>query len=207
MRAALSASPRRHRQASADTFSVTDTLRAMALTATLHHFAIQLADMDRGVFADFELRVAQQPSETAEFMFVRVLAYCLEYTDGIALTEGVAAVDEPAVLVRDLTVRVTAWIEVGAPDVERLHHGSKLAGRAAVYTHRDPRQLLDQYAGHKIHRGAEIPVYAFDREMLKRAAVQLRRRSKLALSITERQLYLDIDGHSLHGTIIEHRAG
>ncbi|MFA5941813.1 MAG: YaeQ family protein [Sinimarinibacterium sp.] len=179
----------------------------MALTATLHTFTLQLADMDRNVYADFELRVAQQPSETAEFMLVRVLAYCLEYGEGIALTEGVAAVDEPAVLVRDLTGRVTAWIEVGAPDAERVHRGSKLAGRAAVYAHRDPQQLLAQYAGRKIHRAAEIPVYAFGREFLADAARRLQRRSKLAVSVTERQLYLDIDGHSMTTTIAEHRAG
>ena len=91
----------------------------MALTATLHHFGIQLADMDRGVYADFALRVAQQPSETGVFMLVRVLAYCLELEDGIALTEGVAATDEPAVVVRDLTGRIIHWIEVGAPEAER----------------------------------------------------------------------------------------
>ncbi|MGH8445457.1 MAG: YaeQ family protein, partial [Solimonas sp.] len=107
----------------------------MALTATLYNFTIQLADIDRGVYETFELRVARQPSETAEYMLARVLAYCLEYQEGIVLTEGVAAVDEPAVLVRDLTGRITAWIEIGAPDAERLHRGSKLAGRAAVYTH------------------------------------------------------------------------
>ena len=179
----------------------------MALTATLRHFAVQLADMDRGVFADFELRVAQQPSETIEFMLVHVLAYSLEYTDGITLTEGVAATDEPAVLVRDLTGRVTAWIEVGAPDAERVHRGSKLAGRAAIYTHRDPRQLLTQYAGRKVHRGDEVPIYSFDREVLKQAAGRLQRRSKLALSVTERQLYLDIDGHSLQTAIEECRTG
>lgn len=179
----------------------------MAQTATLHNFTIQLADMDRGVYADFELRVAQQPSETAEFMLVRVLAYCLEYEDGITLTEGIAAVDEPAVLLRDLTGRVTAWIEVGAPDPDRLHRGCKLAGRAAVYTHRDPQPLLAQFAGRKIHRGAEIPVYAFGREFLADAAKRLQRRSKLAVSVTERQLYLDVDGHSLSTTVVEHRAG
>ena len=36
-------------------------------------------------------------------------------------------------------------------------------------------------------------IYAFDREILKQAAVRLQRRSKLALSVTERQLYLDIE--------------
>ena len=59
--------------------------------------------------------MARQPSETVEYMFTRALAYCLEYQEGIALTEGVAAGDEPAVLVRDLTGRIIAWIEVGAP--------------------------------------------------------------------------------------------
>lgn len=178
----------------------------MAQTATLHTFTIQLADMDRNVYADFELRVAQQPSETAEFMLVRVLAYCLEYAEGIVLTEGVAAVDEPAVLIRDLTGRVTAWIEVGMPDAERVHRGSKLAGRAAVYTHRDPQQLLNLWAGQKIHRAEEVPVYAFGRDFISQAAQSLQRRSKLAISVTERQLYLDVDGKSLSTTIEERRA-
>ncbi len=35
-------------------------------------------------------------------------------------------------LVRDLTGRLTTWIEVGAPDAERLHYASKLADRATV---------------------------------------------------------------------------
>ncbi len=179
----------------------------MALTATLHNFTIQLADMDRSVYADFELRVAQQPSETAEFMLVRVLAYCLEYEEGIALTEGVAAIDEPAVLVRDLTGRITAWIEVGAPDAERVHRGSKHAGRAAVYCHRDPNQLLAQYAGKKIHKAGDVPVYSFGREFVTDAAKRLQRRSKLAISVTERQLYMDIDGHSLSATIASQPAG
>jgi len=169
----------------------------MALTATLHTFALQIADMDRNVFADVELRVARQPSETAEFMLVRLLAYALEYEDGIALTEGVAAVDQPAVWVRDLTGRITAWIEVGAPDPERLHRGSKQADRCALYTHRDPAPLLAHYAGHKIHRAAELPIYAFDRGFIADAAPRLTRRSALALSVTERTLYLDIDGHSM----------
>ncbi|MCI5104433.1 MAG: YaeQ family protein, partial [Algiphilus sp.] len=85
----------------------------MALTATMHHFTVQLADMDRQRYADFSLRVARQPSETEVFMLTRILAYCLEYEEGIALTEGVAATDEPAVVVRDLTGRITKWVEVG----------------------------------------------------------------------------------------------
>ncbi len=179
----------------------------MALTATLYTFSIQLADMDRSVYADFELRVARQPSETEEFMAMRVLAYCLEYEDGIALTEGVAAVDQPAVWVRDLTGQVTAWIEVGAPTAERVHRGSKLAGRAAVYAHRDPQTLLAQIAGARIHRAEHIPVYSVERAFLSEFSQRLQRRSRIALSVTERQLYADVDGHSLATAIDEQRLG
>jgi uncharacterized protein YaeQ len=179
----------------------------MALTATLYTFTIQLADIDRGVYENFELRVARQPSETAEYMLARVLAYCLEYQEGITLTEGVAAVDEPALLVRDLTGRITAWIEIGAPDADRLHRGSKLAGRAAVYTHRDPAPLLAQYAGRKIHRAAEIPVYELGKDFIAAVAPRLERRADLAISVTERQLYLDLADRQYTTTIVEHRAG
>ena len=116
----------------------------MAETATIYNFSIDLSDMDRGVYETLELRVARHPSETAEYMVVRVLAYCLEYQEGITLTEGVSSGHEPALLVRDLTGRVTAWIEVGLPDAARLHRASKLAGRVAVYTHRDARHVQDR---------------------------------------------------------------
>ena len=52
----------------------------MALSATLYNFETELADIDRGVYRSLALRVARHPSETAEFMLTRLLAYCLEYT-------------------------------------------------------------------------------------------------------------------------------
>jgi uncharacterized protein YaeQ len=177
----------------------------MALSATIHTFSVQLADVDRGVYENPELRVARHPSETPEYMLTRVLAYCLEYRDGIEFTEGVAAADEPAVLVRDLTGRITAWIEVGTPDAERVHRGSKRAGRVAIYTHRDPAQLLAQLADRKIHQAASIPVYALGRDFVLEASTHLERRNRLSLSVTERHLYLDLNGHAAGNAIEEHR--
>ena len=177
----------------------------MALTATIYSFDTELADIDRGVYETLGLRLARQPSETVEYMFTRFLAYCLEYTEGIELTEGVAAGDEPAVLVRDLTGRVTAWIEVGMPDAQRLHRGSKLAGRVAVYTHRNVAQVLAELNGKKIHRAAEIPVYEFGRGFVQAVAAVVQRRADVSVSITERQLYLDISGQTFNTTVAEHR--
>lgn len=178
----------------------------MALNATLHTFAVQLADVDRGVYQELELRVARHPSETAEFMLTRLLAYCLEYEEGIAFSEGgVSSTEEPAVLVRDLTGRLTAWIEVGAPDADRVHRGSKLAERTAVYTHRDPARVLAQLAGKKIHRAEAIPLYSFDRDFIDAAVAAIERRNTVSLSVTERLLYLDLNGTGSSTTVEEHR--
>ena len=178
----------------------------MALTATIYNLEIDLADIDRGVYEKLDLPVARQPSETLEYMLMRVFAYCLEYADGITLTQGVAAGDEPAVLIRDLTGRITAWIEVGMPEPGRLHRGHKLAGRAAVYTHRDARKLLAQLTPANVHRLPEVPVYAFERGFIDEVASRIERRSHFSLSITERELYLQIDGRTFTTTIVEHRS-
>ncbi|MQY25353.1 YaeQ family protein [Nocardia aurantia] len=178
----------------------------MALSATVYNFSVQLADVDRGVYEELDLRVARHPSESAEFMVTRLLAYCLEYREGIAFSDGgVSSADEPAVLVRDLTGRLTGWIEVGAPDAERVHRGSKLADDIAIYTHRDPAKVLAGLAGKRIHRAGEIPLYSFDRAFVDAAVAVLDRRNTAALSVTERSLYLDINGSDLSTPVEEHR--
>jgi uncharacterized protein YaeQ len=177
----------------------------VAETATIYQFSIDLADMDRQVYESLELRVARHPSETTAYMLVRVLAYCLEFQDGLALTDGVSSGDEPALVVRDLTGRMTAWIEVGMPDAARLHRGSKHAGRVAVYTHRDTRQLLAQLAGERIHRAAEIPIRAFDRGVIDEVAAALDRRTSLSLSVSAGDLYISIGDRSFTLPVTEHR--
>ncbi|MFE3444901.1 YaeQ family protein [Nocardia sp. NPDC059180] len=178
----------------------------MALSATLHTFTIQLADVDRGVYQDLELRVARHPSETAEFMLTRLLAYCLEYEDGITFSDGgVSSTDEPAVLVRDLTGRLTTWIDIGAPDADRIHRASKLADRVAIYTHRDPVKVLAALTGKRIHNAEAIPLYSFDRPTIDAAAAAIDRRNTATVSITERLLYLDLNGTGFSTSVEEHR--
>lgn len=176
----------------------------MAIGATVHTFEIHLADVDRGVYEDLTLRVARHPSETDEFMLTRVLAYCLEFEEGIAFSEGVAAADEPAVLVRDLTGALTAWIEVGAPDAARLHTGSMRAPRTAVYTHRDPAKVAAAWAGKRIHRADELSLFSFDPGFIDAAAAVLERRSTMSLSVTERRLYVELNGAHLESALHEH---
>lgn len=169
----------------------------MALTATMYTFDVELSDVDRGVYATLAIRAARHPSETEEHLLTRVLAYCLEHTEGIEFSRGLAEPDDPALAVRDLTGTVQVWIEIGAPDAERLHRATRAARRVVVYTHKDPAQLLRQLEGSRIHRAESIEFYAFDRAFLAALTPHLSRRTAFTLSVVERQLYLTIDGTHL----------
>ena len=173
----------------------------MALTATIFNFDVQLADIDRGVYETLAFKAAQQPSETAEYLLSRVLAYCLEYAEGITFSKGIAEPDVPALTVRDLTGALKVWIEVGAPDAARLHKASKAAPRVVVYTHRDPVRLVAQLAGEKIHRAAELEFYGIGRELIDGLVARLDRRNAWEMSVTDRHVYVAVQGVTIEGDV------
>jgi len=179
----------------------------VALTATIHTFDIELADSDRQVYESLALRVARHPSESAEYLLTRVLAYALEFTEGIEFSRGLSEPDEPAIAVRDLTGVIRSWIDIGAPEAARLHRASKAVPRVAVYTHKDPAQLVARLAGGRIHRVEALELYAIDRELIGVLAARLERRMAWSLSVSDRDLYVSIDADTFSGPVSRHAVG
>lgn len=177
----------------------------MALGATMYVFEVRLNDADRGVYEALTLRVARHPSETAEYLVTRLLAYCLEYTEGIEFSKGLSDVEEPAITVRDLTGALQCWIEVGAPDALRLHKAAKAAPNVALYVHRDVDALLARLAGERIHRAEALRICAVDRELLAAFVARLDRRMSFDLAVSDRTLYLTLGDDTLTGTVEERR--
>ena len=173
----------------------------MALTATIYNFDVELADSDRQVYESLALRVAQHPSESDEYLIARLLAYLLEYAEGIAFSRGVSEPEEPAIAVRDLTGAITTWIEIGTPDAARLHKASKAAARVAVYCHKDPAQWLRQLNPADIHRAGALELYAIDRDLIAALVERLDRRLQFSMSITDREIYLSIGTDNLTGAV------
>jgi uncharacterized protein YaeQ len=173
----------------------------MALGATIYVFKVDLADSDRGVYQPLELRMARHPSETEEHLLTRLLAYCLEYTEGIAFSNGLFESDQPTIAVRDLTGALRAWIDVGTPDAARLHRAAKLAPRVAIYTNKDAVQLAERLVAGRIHRIESMELYAVDRGWLASLAARLTRRMQFTLTVAERNLYLSLGEETLAGVV------
>lgn len=177
----------------------------MALTATIYNFDIDLADADRHVYESIALRVARHPSESEEYLLTRVLAYALEFAEGIAFSDGgLSSPDQPAITVRDLTGAIRSWIEIGSPDASRLHRASKAAPRVAVYTHKDVARLAANLAGERIHRAEALELYAVDRALIAALAARLDRRMAFALSVSGGELFVSIGVETLTGAVRRH---
>jgi uncharacterized protein YaeQ len=173
----------------------------VALSATVYAFTVRLADADRGVYETLTLRVAQHPSETADYLLTRLLAYCLEYTEGIAFSKGLSNPEEPAIAVRDLTGALQTWIDIGTPGGDRLHKAGKAARRVVVYVHRDLESWLPRLDLERIHRAEALEIYVMDRELLTALVARLERRMDFDLAVSERHLYVSFGNETLSGTV------
>ena len=177
----------------------------MAAGSILHRFEIALADVDRGVYADIDLRTARHPSETVPFLLARVLAYCLEYEEGIAFSRGLSTADEPAVWIKAANGDLLAWIEVGMPAADRLHKASKSCDRVTIYAHRGVELAKRAYEGQRIHRAQEIRIVELEAAFLAGLEAALERRSRWEISVHDEHLCVTAGGKSYATTLVEHR--
>lgn len=173
----------------------------MALTATMRRFTIALADSDRGVYEELELRVAQHPSESDRYLVARLVARALEHAEGVDFTRGLDADDEPALWQRDLRNDLQAWIEIGTPAVPRLHKASKACRRVVVYGWKGLEALAAALVEERVHRAEHIELRGLDAGFLDEVAATLERNNRWELSVAGGALYLAVGGRTFETAI------
>lgn len=177
-------------------------MRAMALPATMRKVEIALADSDRNVYEQVELRVAQHPSESDRYLVARVLARALEHAEGLEFSKGGVSDDtEPALVQRDLRGDLLAWIEIGAPSPDRLHKATKASPRVVVYTWRNAEELAEAIRERGVHRADAIELFGVSADWLDAIAATLDRVNKWDLAVTGGAIYLTINGALFEGSV------
>jgi len=109
----------------------------MALKSTVCKATVQIADMDRGLYATHAVTLARHPSETDERMMVRLLAFALQvppddHDGNLVFARGLSDTEEPDLWQHSLDGQVRHWLEVGQPADDRKL--SKACGRADQVT-------------------------------------------------------------------------
>lgn len=177
----------------------------MAQASTLYRFRLSLSDVERGVYESLDLRVAMHPSESEDFLITRVLAYALNFQDGLEFSQGLCVPDEPALRVPGENGGIALWIDIGNPAAHRLHKASKAARRVRVYTYKDPANLLREAAGEKVHRAGEIEIYSLEPAFLRELSGALARDNSWAVIHDEGGLVVTAGEDSFMTALGTHR--
>lgn len=116
----------------------------MALKSTVYKATVQIADMDRSLYATHALTLARYPSETDERLMMRLLAFALQVpadspasSDGaLVFARGLSDTEEPDLWQTSLDGRLRHWIEVGQPaDERRITRACGRADRVTLYAY------------------------------------------------------------------------
>ena len=107
----------------------------MAIKSTIFKAEVQVADLDRGYFADHSLTIARHPSETDERMMVRLLAFVLNASSTLAFGRGLSAEDEADLQDLDATGSIERWIDVGLPDEKAIRRACNRSRQVVVLSY------------------------------------------------------------------------
>ena len=171
----------------------------MALKPTIFKFNIALTDVDQQQYLDLNLTVAQHPSETAERMMARVLAYCLNTSEGLEFARGLSTSDEPDIWLKSFDGRILKWIEVGEPSAERLRKASHTANEVLVYSFNTKSELWWSRSAAVIST-ARVHAVQFHWEGLTELATSIQRTLGLSITIVDQSALIATDSKTIEVT-------
>jgi uncharacterized protein YaeQ len=111
----------------------------MALRSTVYRAELSVSDLDREVYGNHSLTLARHPSETEQRLMVRLLAFALHASDGLAFGRGLSTEGEADLWQLDPTGAIELWIDVGLPDVKDVRKASGRAARVVVLAYGERR--------------------------------------------------------------------
>lgn len=175
----------------------------MALPSTIYRAALQLSDVDRGIYESLQTTIARHPSETEERLVARLLAYAIFYEPDLTFTKGVGAGDEPDLWGKGPDGRITVWIEVGLPESERLIKAGRHVERVVLIACGSGSALPNWEKQHlpKLAIVGNLTVITLDQGFLAKLAARLERSIAWSLTITEGSLYLNVGDETLESAL------
>lgn len=168
----------------------------MALKATIYKAALQIADMDRALYADHAFTLALHPSETEERMMVRLLAFALlvpsdDHGGALQFARGLADADSPDLWQHDLTGQLLHWVEVGLPaDDRRLSKACGRADRVTLFAYGNSAPIWWAGMESKVARLRNLKVWHLPYPQTQELAALAQRSMQLQVTVQDGQVWV-----------------
>lgn len=170
----------------------------MALKSTIYKAAVQIADMDRHLYADHALTLARHPSETEERLMIRLLAFALhvprdDHDGALQFARGLSDSDEPALWRHSLDGRLRHWIELGQPDERRLARACSRADRVTLLSYGPACEVWWKGLSGKVARLSNLDVWQIPAAQSQSLAALAQRAMQLQVSVQDGHVWV---GHA-----------
>ena len=174
----------------------------MAIKSTIYKAAVQIADMDRALYADHALTLALHPSETEERLMVRLLAFAMQvpasdHGGALQFARGLSDSDEPDLWQHDLTGQLLHWMEVGQPDERRLAKACGRARRVTVYCYGSASHIWWAALQPKVARLGNLTVWQLPAAQAQALAALARRSMQVQVTVQEGHVWVGTDSDSV----------
>jgi uncharacterized protein YaeQ len=174
----------------------------MALKATIFKAQLQIADMDRGIYGDHALTLAQHPSETEERMMVRLLAFALNvpadnHRGDLVFARGLSDTDEPDLWQLDLSGQLVHWIEVGQPDERRMLRAAARAEQATFIAYAASTPIWWAAVKNKLTRTERLAVWHLPSDQSTALAALAQRSMQLQITVQDGLVWVNDGQRSL----------
>lgn len=163
----------------------------MALGATIYKVSLQVSDLDREHYADYQLTLARHPSETDERLMVRLLAFALHADPQLNFTRGLCVDDEPELWQKSLSGEIELWIDVGLPEERRVRKACSRARQVRVYLYggRAVEPWWQRNAA-GLRRFGNLQLVEFPESATRQLAGMVRRSMQLNCTVQDGEIWL-----------------
>jgi uncharacterized protein YaeQ len=165
----------------------------MALKATIHKAELEIVDMDRNYYATHRLTLACHPSETAERLMIRLLAFALNAHERLEFGKGISDSEEPDLWLKDLTGVIELWIELGQPDEKLLAKAIGRSPRVIVYAYSARPELWWDPIKRRFEGERKLAVHHVSAGSAKELAQMSRQTMSLQCSIQDGEIWFRDD--------------
>ena len=170
----------------------------MALKSTILKAQVSLSDMDRHYYQELSLTIAQHPSENAQRLMVRLLAYLLNADSDLEFTKGLCADDEPEIWRKSLSGEILLWVELGLPDEKRLKKAANQAQQVLLYTYGDSKQQQWwQKNQRKLASFSNVSVFSLDIDETQALSQMLARNMQFTVTVQDTEVWFASESHSV----------
>lgn len=166
----------------------------MALGATIYKIELHLADNDRHYYDSHSLTIARHPSETAERMMARLIAFALHADENLTFTKGLSEADEPDLWLKDLTGAIDLWVEVGQPTDTRVLRACGRAEQVVVYCYNGhASKVWWDSVSKKVDRAKNFKLVCLPVEEIRALAAHVQRSMVVHVSIQENEVFVSTE--------------